>query len=297
MKMRNQVRTIVLLGVLSCVVIGAGSLMGSAGLIGAIVLAVAMNLGAWWWSDAIVLRVSGAQEIEPNGAPRLHQLVGELARRAGLPMPKVCIVPTEEPNAFATGRTPDRAVVAVSLGLLRTLDDRELRGVIAHELAHIKNRDTLVASVAAMLATAVSSLANLWHFGALFGAATEEESQTESSSGGLLAALLAPIAATLVQLGISRQREYHADATGAEIAGDAGGLAMALEKLDAWAKRRAQAAVAPPLPAPHPATAALGIVHPFAGRGLGQWFSTHPPIEERVRRLRLLDQGAWRKAA
>lgn len=307
MKMRNQVRTLVLLGVLSCVVVFAGSLFGSGGLLIALALAAAMNVGAWWFSDAIVLRSSGAREIAVGEAPELYALVGELAARAGLPMPKVCIVPAEEPNAFATGRTPDRGVVAVSHGLLRLLSPRELRGVIAHELAHIKNRDTLVATVAAMLATAVASLANLWQLGTLFGGGSQSEEEGQEGggvAGGLLAALVAPLAATLVQLGISRQREYLADAAGAEIAGETEGLAGALVKLDAWSRGAAERRLeergeGDALPAP--AFASLGIINPFAGGGLGRWFSTHPPIEERVARLQALAVGAeratWGRAA
>lgn len=292
MKMRNQVRTIVLLGLLSTVLVVTGGSLGGGWLLGSIVFAVALNLGAWLFSDRIVLRSTGAQEVGPAEAPRLHQLVAELAGRAELPMPKVAIVPSDEPNAFATGRSPDRAVVAVSTGLLRVLDERELRGVIAHELAHVKNRDTLVATIAAMMGSAISGVAQVVQFGALFGGHSDDEEQGQG--GGLLFALLAPIAATLVQLGISRQREYLADATGAAIAGDADGLASALQKIEAVGRWRAESGE--PAEA-HPATVALGIASPVVGGGLARWFSTHPPVAERVARLRRLDPATFARAA
>ncbi len=292
MKMRNQVRTIVLLGLLSTVLVVVGGSLGGGWLLGAIVFAVALNLGAWLFSDRLVLRSTGAQEVSAAEMPRLHELVAQLARRAGLPMPTVAVVPSDEPNAFATGRSPERAVVAVSAGLLRLLDERELRGVIAHELAHVKNRDTLVATIAAMMASAVSGIAQVVQFGALFGGQSEEEEQGQG--GGLLFALLAPIAATLVQLGISRQREFLADATGAEIAGDAEGLAAALQKIESVAQRRADSGEAGET---HPATVALGIASPVMGGGFARWFSTHPPVAERVARLRLLDPATFARAA
>ena len=284
--MKNQIRTIFLLGVLSALLIAVGGMMGKGTLWLAFGLAAAMNLGAYFFSHKIVLRLNGAREIGPGEAPGLHQMVQELAYSAGIPKPRVYLIPDPQPNAFATGRNPKHGVVAVSSGLLQVMDERELRGVVAHELAHIKNRDILVATVAAMIAAAVGYLANVLSFALFFGRSDGEEGG--SGAGGLLAILVAPIAATLVQLGISRSREYLADETGARIAGDSEGLARALEKLERAAK------VIPAETAP--ATASLFIVNPLAGaQGVMRWFSTHPPTRERIRRLR--ERTRERKAA
>lgn len=279
--MKNQVKTIMLLGALSALVVGVGAAIapGHLYLFGA--LALAMNLGAYFFSDRIVLRMHGAREVSAAEAPDLHRIVSELAARAELPMPRVCIMPDEQPNAFATGRNPAHGVVAVTEGILRLLSERELRGVLAHELAHIKNRDILVSSIAAAGAALISYIANALSFGALFGMGQSDDEEG-SPAGGLLVALVAPLAATLIQLGISRSREYLADETGAAISGDPEALARALLKLE----RGAQAM----LPAQtSPATASLFIVNPFGAlqRAAG-WFSTHPSTEERVLRLRAL---------
>ena len=286
--MANQIRTILLLGVLSALVIALGGLMGQGAMLLAVVLAAALNLGAYFFSDRLVLRMHRAQELGPDRAPRIHAMVEEMAHRAAIPKPKLYLIPEAQPNAFATGRNPEHGVVAVTSGLLQLLDERQVRGVIAHELAHIKNRDILVATVASVLAATIGYAANVLSFAAFFGRTDDEEAG--SGAGGLLAALVAPIAATLVQLGVSRSREYLADATGARIAQDPEGLASALERLDQTA-RLVPAEVAP-------ATASLFIVNPLAGgEGLMHLFSTHPPMRERVRRLRAMTLEPWRIAA
>lgn len=280
--MRNQVRTILLLGVLSAVLISIGGAIGTGWLYGALVFSLAMNLGAYYFSDRIVLRTSGAREVSAAEAPQLHALVAEVAHAAGLPMPKVCIVPSEMPNAFATGRNPSKGVVAVTEGLMRLLDRRELRGVIAHEMAHIGNRDTLVATVAASFAAAVSYLANIVQFGVLFGGG--QQSESEGGGGGLAStlalALFGPVAAMLIQMGISRSREFLADETAARITGDPEALARALARL----QRGGEAALEHGAAGMSPASASLAIVNPLAG-GIASWFSTHPPIEARIQRL------------
>ena len=279
--MTNQLKTILLLGVLSAVLIGLGGMLGPGFLWGAVGISAVLNIGGWLWSDRLVLRMHGAVEVTPQEAPALHRMVAELADRAGLPMPRVCVIPSDQPNAFATGRTPRHGVVAVTEGLLRLLTPRELRGVLAHELAHIQNRDTLIATLAAVMASAIGWLGHMVGFAT--APASPGEGEESPAGGGLLWALLAPLGATFVQLGISRSREYLADARGAAIAGDPEGLASALEKLDALAHH------VEPEAAPQPATASLFIVNPLAGAArLFQLFSTHPPIAERVRRLRAM---------
>ena len=272
----NQLKTIVLLGVLSALIVAAGAALGPGWAWGAAALALGMNLFAWFFSDRLVLRLSGAREVSEAEAPGLYRVVRELAGRAGLPVPRVHVIDQPHANAFATGRDPAHGAVAVTRGLLELLDERELRGVVAHELAHVKNRDVLVATVASGLATAVSHLANVLAFSGLVGGRDGEEG---SGAQGLLFLLVAPVAATLVQLGISRSREYLADEEGARISADPLALASALEKLH-------HAAEAVPA-AVEPATAGLHVVNPLAGlRGLAGLFSTHPPAGERIRRLR-----------
>jgi heat shock protein HtpX len=280
----NQLKTVVLLGALSAVLIGIGGALGQGYLILAAVIALAMNVGAYFFSDRMVLSMHGAKEVSPVEAPELHRMVEELARRAELPKPRVFVMDDPQPNAFATGRNPEHGVVAVTTGILDLLDKRELRGVIAHELAHIKNRDILVSTIAATIASAVTFLANAASFIAMFAGGREEgeEEAGPSPVQSLVLALVAPIAATLIQLGISRSREYLADRTGAEICGDPEALARALEKLE-------QGAQMMPNPAAQPATASLFIVNPFAGASsILQLFSTHPAIPERARRLRAM---------
>jgi len=275
----NQLKTILLLGALSALLVGLGASLGPGAFWGFTALALVMNFFAYFFSDKLVLRMNGARELAREEAPRLHAVVEELATRAGLPKPRVFFIDDPHANAFATGRNPARAVVAVTRGLTEILDERELRGVLAHEIAHVKNRDILVASVAAGIATAVSSLANVLAFSGLFGGGQDEEGHPAQ---GLLFMILAPIGATLVQLGISRSREYLADETGARLTGDPLALASALDKL----QRSAEAVPAET----SPATASLFIVNPFGGAlaGLASLFSTHPAAEERIRRLREL---------
>ncbi|HEY1908819.1 MAG TPA: zinc metalloprotease HtpX [Myxococcaceae bacterium] len=280
----NQLRTVLLLGILSAILVGLGGVIGPNALGFSLVLAVVMNLGAYFFSDRIVLAMHRAQELSPAEAPELHRMVAELSARAGIPVPRLYLIPEAQPNAFATGRNPEHAVVAVTSGILEVLDRRELRGVLAHELAHVKNRDILVSSIAATVAAAITYVAHAVGF---FGAAASDD-DGPSPVQSLLLALVAPIAATLIQLGISRSREYGADVTGAEISGDADSLARALEKLD-------QAAHAIPAPM-QPATASLFIVNPFsATEGILNLFSTHPSMRERIRRLRAMhpSSGGW----
>jgi heat shock protein HtpX len=277
--MGNHLKTIVLLGALSTLVVGFGALVapGQLALFG--VLALAMNLGAYFFSDRLVLRMHHAREVTPAEAPELYAMVEELAARAQLPRPRVFIMPDEQPNAFATGRNPEHGVVAVTEGLLRLLDRRELRGVLAHELAHIKNRDILLSSIAAAAASLITWVAQALSFGSLFGGNSEDdEEESGSAAGGFLMMLVAPLAATLIQMGISRAREYGADETGASISGDPEALARALLKLERGATL---------VPAQtSPATASLFIVNPFGAlQTVSKWFSTHPETQERVRRL------------
>jgi heat shock protein HtpX len=259
-------------------VIGFGSLVAPGSLYLFVALALAMNLGAYFFSDRIVLRMHGAHQVSREQAPELHGMVEELAMKAGIPMPRVCVIPDAQPNAFATGRNPAHGVVAVTEGILRVLDRRELRGVIAHELAHIKNRDILVSSVAAAAASLITYIAHAVSFGALMGGSQSDDEEGGGMAGGLLLALVAPLAATLIQLGISRSREYLADETGARLCGEPEALARALMKLERGADLVPSHAT--------PATASLFIVNPFgATQSVSQWFSTHPATQERVQRL------------
>ncbi|HUG35893.1 MAG TPA: zinc metalloprotease HtpX [Candidatus Limnocylindrales bacterium] len=281
--MGNIFKTAVLLGVLtSLVVMIGGAVGGQNGLLMAFILAAVMNFGAYWFSDKIVLAMSGAQPVDESQAPGLYRLVRGLATRAQIPMPRVYVIPGDAPNAFATGRNPEHAAVAVTEGLMRVLDEEEIEGVVAHELAHIKNRDTLIMTVAATMAGAITYMAHMAQFAVMFGGRRDDDEEHGGGGifGTLLLAILAPIAATLIQLAISRAREFHADATGARIAGKPWGLAKALEKLEmASGMARMQ---------PAPATAHLYIVNPLSGGGLAGLFSTHPSIQERVARLRAM---------
>jgi heat shock protein HtpX len=279
--MKNQLKTILLLGALSALLVAFGASLGPSFFWGFTALAVVMNLAAYFWSDRIVLRMHGAREVPREEAPRLHGVVEELARRARIPKPRVFLIDEPHANAFATGRDPKHAVVAVTRGIVELLEERELRGVLAHELAHVANRDILVASVAAGLATAISHLANVLAFSSLLGGGQQDDEEGGAGSG-LLMLIVAPIAGTLVQLGISRSREYLADETGARLSGDPLALASALDKLQRGAELAPGGAT--------PATASLFIVNPFGAvtSGLTRMFSTHPPAEERIRRLREL---------
>jgi heat shock protein HtpX len=280
---RNIIKLTALLTALTVLFVLIGRAVGgTGGMLLATFMAVAMNVGAYWFSDRMVIWMSGARELAPGEAPWLTEMVERLARRAELPMPKVYLIESETPNAFATGRSPSKGVVAVTTGIARILTRDELAGVVAHELAHIKHRDTLISAVVATIAGAIAMIANIGQWALIFGGfgGSDDEEDGGGLVGSLLLIIVAPIAATLIQLGISRAREFTADAGGARILGDPLPLASALEKLE-WAAGRA------PLPA-SPATASLYIVNPLRGASLLKLFSTHPPTEERVARLRAL---------
>ncbi|MEJ5348910.1 MAG: zinc metalloprotease HtpX [Desulfosoma sp.] len=283
--MGNQFRTLVLLTALTLLIVFMGKLLGgSQGMVIALIFALVMNFGTYWFSDKIVLAMYRAQVVSEHEAPELYRMVRELAMMAGLPMPRVAIIPSETPNAFATGRNPSNAVVAVTHGILRLLSPNELRGVLAHELAHIKNRDILVGTIAASLAGAIMFIADMLRWGAIFGGfrgSDDEDGGGVGIVGAMVLAIVAPLAAMLIQMAISRSREYLADATGASIAQNPLGLAGALEKLAIASERI-------PMVEAKPATAHLFIVNPLSGRSLASLFSTHPPIEERIRRLRAM---------
>ena len=281
--MSSQIKTALLLGLLTALILVVGQAMGGRqGLVIAFFMAMVMNLGSYWFSDKIVLSMYGARELSPADAPGLHAMVEELAHNAGIPKPRVMIVAQEAPNAFATGRNPEHGVVCVTDGIMRLLSPEELRGVLAHEIGHIKNRDILVQSIAAVLGGAVVMMANMLQWGAIFGMGRSHDEEGGGSGvlGGLLMAILAPIAASLIQMAISRSREYLADATGARISGTPLALAGALGKLETYAQRIPMNA--------NPATENMFIVNPFAGMSMASLFSTHPPTEERIRRLREL---------
>lgn len=279
-RIANQLKTVALLGGLSAMIVLLGNYLapGNLWLFGGV--AVAMNFFSYFFSDRIVLRMNRAKEISPADDPSLFAMVRDLAQAAELPMPRIFIMQDDAPNAFATGRNPSKGVVAVTTGLRRLLSERELRGVIAHELAHIKNRDVLIATIAAMFATAISLVASMLQWGALFGGGSRDE-QGRGGLGALAIAIVAPIAATIVQLAISRSREYLADETGAAIAGDPDALASALAKLERGNARLPMHTVAH-----SPATASLYICAPFSADAVSGLFSTHPPIARRIARLR-----------
>jgi heat shock protein HtpX len=277
--MGNRIRTTVLLAVLTAFILWVGQLIGGRqGVVIALVLAAGMNFFSYWFSDKVVLRMVRARQITPEQSPDLHRLVAQLARKAGLPTPRVYLIPEESPNAFATGRNPEHAVVAVTQGLLDLMDREELTGVLAHELGHVKNRDILIGSVAATLAGAVMVLASMARWSALFGGTRGSDDERGGVLGLVAVSILAPLAAVVIQMAISRTREYLADRTAARISGQSAGLARALEKLGTLSGRIPMNV--------HPSAAHMFIVNPLAGRRLAALFSTHPPIEERVARLR-----------
>lgn len=280
--MGNQLKTALLLGALTVLIIVFGNMLaGQSGMVIAFVFALGLNFFSYWYSDKLVLRMYRAREVSEAEAPELFALVAKLASAAGLPMPKVYIIPDQSPNAFATGRNPEHAAVAVTQGIVQLLSRQELEGVLAHELAHVKNRDILIGTVAAVLAGVITYIANMAQWAALFGGfSRDDEEEGGGLLGTLLLAVLAPIAALVVQMAISRSREYLADETGARFAGTPAGLAGALEKLELASQRI-------PLHA-NPATENMFIVQPFTGGGIMRLFSTHPPIAERIRRLREL---------
>src|SRR5512139_1807717 len=278
----NTLKTTILLATLTGLLVVVGSALGgTSGMIIAFVLAVAMNMGAWWFSDKLALSMSGAKPVGENDQPELHRMVETLSARANIPKPAVYLIESDAPNAFATGRSPEKGAVAVTTGLLRLLDRDEVAGVIAHELAHIRHRDTLISSIAATIAGVITMLANMAQWALLFGGlgGSDDEDSGGGVFGSLIMIVLAPIAALLIQLAISRSREYAADAGGAQILGDPQPLANALEKLEITSRRM-------PLEV-NPATSHLYIVNPLQG-GLAGLFSTHPSTQERVARLRAM---------
>ena len=281
--MSNVFKTGLLLAVLTVMlVLIGGAIGGRQGMLVAFFVAVAMNFISYWFSDKMVLAAYGAQPIEEAAAPRLYAIVHRLATRAGIPMPRVYLIPSETPNAFATGRNPEHAVVAVTEGITRILDEEELEGVLAHELSHVKNRDMLISTIAATLAGAITYLAHMAQWAAMFGGrGRDDEDGGSNPIAMILLAVLAPIAALLVQMAVSRSREFQADATGAKVAGKSWGLMKALEKLQMANQQM-------PMADATPATAHLFIVNPLSGATLMRLFSTHPPLEERIARLRAM---------
>ncbi|MDI6852271.1 MAG: zinc metalloprotease HtpX [Deltaproteobacteria bacterium] len=281
--MNNKIKTFLLLAGLTVFLVFIGNLLGGrTGMYIAFIIALAMNFFSYWFSDKIVLRMYSAQEVSPGEAPDLHRMVEELSRAANIPKPKVYIIPNDNPNAFATGRNPEHGAVAVTTGILRLLTPTELKGVLAHEMGHIKNRDILIQTVAATLAGAIMIMADMAKWSLFLGGGRDDEEGGGALGiiGVIALAILAPLAAMLIQMAISRSREYIADETGAKLAQNPESLARALEKL-AYGVQKA------PMQA-NPATEPLFIVNPLAGGGVMSWFSTHPPIEERVARLRAM---------
>jgi len=275
----THIRTWLLIAGLTGLLLAIGAAIGGGALILFAAFAVLLNVVGYWFSDKIALRASRAQPVEPGALPWLEAAVQDLAARAGVPTPRLYLIPSEQPNAFATGRNPEHSAVAVTEGLLRHLPEDQVKGVLAHEFGHIKNRDILVSSIAAMVAGAIAAIANILQFSLLFGG--DDDDGPLGLIGTIATILFAPLAAMLLQLAVSRQREYLADATGAQLLGRAAPLANALENLE----RGAQA-----LPmAVNPATASLYAVNPLPRMGVATLFMTHPPMQERIRRLRALD--------
>lgn len=275
--MTNQIKTLLLMALLSGIIIVLGGAIGGReGIMIALALALFMNIGSYWFSDKIVLSMYHARELSPEEAPMLHKMVAELAQEASVPKPRICVVPQETPNAFATGRNPENAVVAVTDGLMRLLSPEELRGVLAHEMAHIANRDILIQTVAGVMASAITAIATMLKFTAIFGGSRDGKGGGNALSA-LFMAILAPLAAGLIQMAISRSREYLADETGARMSHQPLALANALNKLDQYNQRRPMRT--------NPATENMFIVSPLSGHGVTSLFSTHPPIQERIARL------------
>ena len=274
----NWLKTSILMaGIMALFGLIGGYLGGSSGMLMALIFAGGMNLFAYWFSDSMVLRMYNAQEVDETSAPQFYAMISELAQRAGLPMPRVYLIDEAQPNAFATGRNPEHAAVAATTGILHLLSAREIRGVMAHELAHVGHRDILISTISATMAGAISALANF----AMFFGGRDSEGRRSNPIAGLAVALLAPLAASLIQMAISRAREFEADRGGAEISGDPNALADALSKIDAYAR-----GISFPTAEEHPATAQMMIMNPLAAGGFSGLFRTHPSTEERVERLR-----------
>jgi heat shock protein HtpX len=275
--MFNLLKTAVLMAAITALFMAIGGLIGGrAGMMLAFVVALGMNFFSYWFSDALVLRMYNAREVDEASAPQFYRLVRDLAQRAQLPMPHVYLIDEDAPNAFATGRNPQHAAVAATTGIVRALSERELRGVMGHELAHVKHRDILISTISATMAGAIGMLANV----AMWFGGRDDEGRPTNPIVGLLVAILAPIAASLIQMAISRAREFEADRGGAEISGDPQALASALQKIHRYAQGIPLVAAER-----HPETAQMMIMNPLHGGGIGQLFSTHPSTEERVERL------------
>jgi heat shock protein HtpX len=285
--MMNRLKTTLLLSLLTVLMVLMGSAIGGqTGMVVAFLIALTMNFVSYWYSDKIVLKMYRAKEVGEHDNPVFYGMVKRLALQAGLPMPRVYLIPSGSPNAFATGRNPSHAAVAATEGILRLLSSEELEGVMAHELAHVKNRDILVGSIAATFAGAISMLGNMLQWGAILGMGRDEDGEGAGSLlGSLVMAMVAPLAALLIQMSVSRSREYLADETGAKICGRPLALANALGKLHTASHNM-------PMQGAQPATAHMFIVNPFAGGSLLKLFSTHPPMEERIARLKALARGA-----
>jgi heat shock protein HtpX len=284
--MFNLMKTAILMAAITALFMAIGSVLGGQqGMALALVIALGMNFFSYWFSDKLVLKMYNAQEVDQTSAPQFYSMVRDLAQRAQLPMPRVYLIQEDAPNAFATGRNPEHAAVAATTGILQVLSERELRGVMAHELAHVKHRDILISTVSATMAGAISMLANF----AMFFGGRDSEGRPANPIAGILVMLLAPLAASLIQMAISRAREFEADRGGAEISGDPQALASALQKIQHYAQ-------AIPMQAAqrHPETAQMMIMNPLSGGGLRGLFSTHPATQERVERLLALAQGMVR---
>ncbi len=279
--MFNWVKTAMLMAAIMALfgVVG-GMIGGESGMLLALVFGGAMNVFSYWFSDKMVLKMYNAREVDETSAPQFYGMVRELAQRAGLPMPRVYLIDEDQPNAFATGRNPEHAAVAATTGILQLLSARELRGVMAHELAHVAHRDILISTVSATMAGAISALANF----AMFFGGRSEDGRPSNPLASIAVALLAPLAASLIQMAISRAREYEADRGGAEVSGDPHALADALAKIQMYAEGRIPMAPAEA----HPETAQMMILNPLSGGGISGLFSTHPPTEERIARLRVM---------
>jgi heat shock protein HtpX len=278
-----MLKTAVLMAAITALFMAIGALIGGrSGMMFALVVALGMNFFSYWFSDKLVLKMYRAQEVDETSAPQFYRMVAELAQRAGLPMPRVYLIQEDAPNAFATGRNPDHAAVAATTGILRALSERELRGVMAHELSHVKHRDILISTISATMAGAISMLANF----AMFFGGRDSEGRPANPIVGILVAILAPIAAALIQMAISRAREFEADRGGAEISGDPQALASALQKIQRYAQ-----GIPLETTERHPETAQMMIISPLSGGGLRGLFSTHPSTEERVERLLAMAVG------
>lgn len=285
--MFNMMKTAILMAAITALFMAIGSLLGGQqGMILALVVALGMNFFSYWFSDKMVLKMYNAQEVDETTAPQFYRMVRELAERAGLPMPRVYLIREDAPNAFATGRNPQHAAVAATTGIMRVLNERELRGVMAHELAHVKHRDILISTISATMAGAISMLANF----AMFFGGRDSEGRPANPIVGIIVMLLAPLAASVIQMAISRAREFEADRGGAEISGDPQALASALQKIQRYAQGIPMEAAER-----HPETAQMMIMNPLSGGGLRGLFSTHPATEDRVARLmEMARSGAYR---